>query len=101
MENMEVIMGIIMNAGDAKSSAVEAIQAAKNGEFEKAEELLQHASSALVGAHRSQTSLLTKAAQGDKVEITIYMVHAQDHLMTTIAFNDLAKELVDLYKKLA
>ncbi|MDR2465333.1 MAG: PTS lactose/cellobiose transporter subunit IIA [Streptococcaceae bacterium] len=97
---MEVVMGIIMNAGDAKSSAVEAIQAAKAGDFEKAEERLAHAGTALVGAHGSQTEMLTKAAQGEKIEIGIYMVHAQDHLMTAIAFTDLAKEFVELYKKL-
>ncbi|SJZ40631.1 PTS system, cellobiose-specific IIA component [Pilibacter termitis] len=101
MENMEVVMGIIMNAGDAKSSAVEAIQAAKKGEFDLAEERLKHAGEALVGAHHSQTEMLTKAAQGEKIEIGIYMVHAQDHLMTAIAFTDLAKEFVELYKKLA
>ena len=101
MENMEVVMGIIMNAGDAKSSAIEAIQAAKAGDFEAAAERLTHANEALVGAHKSQTAMLTKAAQGEKIEIGIYMVHAQDHLMTAIAFTDLAKEFVDLYKKIA
>jgi PTS system cellobiose-specific IIA component len=98
---MEVVMGLIMNAGDAKASAVEAIQAAKAGDFDKADASLEHANEALVGAHRSQTEMLTKAAQGEKIEIGIYMVHAQDHLMTAIAFKDLAVEFVELYKKLA
>ncbi|NVJ37263.1 PTS lactose/cellobiose transporter subunit IIA, partial [Enterococcus gallinarum] len=26
------------------------------------------------------------------------MVHSQDHLMTSITFTDLAKEIIDLYK---
>jgi len=101
MENMEVVMGLIMNAGDAKSSAVEAIKFAKDGDFDAAAERLAHANDALVGAHKVQTEMLTKAAQGEKIEIGIYMVHAQDHLMTAIAFTDLAKEFVELYKKLA
>lgn len=101
MENMEVVMGIIMNAGDAKSSAMEAIQAAKTSDFDTAEERLKHANEALVGAHKTQTEMLTKAAQGEEVKVDIYMVHAQDHLMTAIAFKDLAVEFVELYKKLA
>jgi len=101
MENMEVVMGIIMNAGDAKSSAMEAIQAAKSGNFDAAKESIQHANTALVDAHKSQTSMLTKAAQGEKIEMGIYMVHAQDHLMTAMTFIDLAKEIVELYEKIA
>jgi PTS system cellobiose-specific IIA component len=99
-ENLEAIMGLIMHGGDAKSSAVEAIQAAKTGDFERADERLQHAHEALTEAHKSQTGLLTKEAQGDHMEITLLTVHSQDHLMTAIAFTDLAKEIVDLYKKI-
>ena len=101
MENMEVVMGLIMNAGDAKNSAIEAIKAAKTGDFETAQAKLTAANEALVGAHKSQTELLTKAAQGEKIEIHIYMVHAQDHLMTAMTFLDLAKEIVELYQKIA
>lgn len=34
--NFESIMGLIMNSGDAKSKAIEAIAAAKTGDFETA-----------------------------------------------------------------
>ena len=91
---MAVIMPLIMYGGEAKSSAVEAIRAAKEGNFEKADER----SKAIVEAHHGQTELLTKAANGEDVPVSIYMVHAQDHLMTGIAFVDLAKEIIELYK---
>ncbi|MDR0922070.1 MAG: PTS lactose/cellobiose transporter subunit IIA [Lactobacillales bacterium] len=100
-QNLEAIMGLIMHAGDAKSSAVEAIQAAKKGDFETADERMNHAHEALVEAHHSQTGMLTQEAQGNHVEVTLLTVHSQDHLMTAIAFTDLAKEIIDLYKKLA
>jgi PTS system cellobiose-specific IIA component len=32
--------------------------------------------------------------------VTLLAVHSQDHLMTSITFNDMAKEVVDLYKRL-
>ena len=97
--NFESIMDLIMNSGEAKSRAVEAIAAAKSGDFESAQQGLQSAQAALVQAHKSQTGLLTQEAQGDKVELTLLTIHAQDHLMTSIAFVDLAKEIVDLHRK--
>lgn len=44
--------------------------------------------------------MLTKEAQGEHTEINLYMVHAQDHLMTAITFKDLAQEIVELYERL-
>ncbi|WP_297815261.1 PTS lactose/cellobiose transporter subunit IIA [uncultured Lactobacillus sp.] len=100
-QNMEVVMGIIMQAGNGKAAAMQAIQAAKKGDFEKADDFIHQANEALVNAHNVQTDMLTKEAQGDHVKVDLYMVHAQDHLMTAITFIDLAKEVVDVYKKLA
>ena len=37
-ENLEAIMGLIVHAGNAKSDAMEAIQAAKKGDFSEATE---------------------------------------------------------------
>ncbi|TLG80891.1 PTS lactose/cellobiose transporter subunit IIA [Vagococcus zengguangii] len=99
-EYLEAVMGLIVNSGNAKSDAMEAIYAAKEGKFEEADEKIKAAEEALVEAHHSQTGLLTKEAQGEKLEITLLTVHSQDHLMTSITFTDLAKELVDVYRKL-
>ncbi|GFH41105.1 PTS lactose/cellobiose transporter subunit IIA [Pseudolactococcus insecticola] len=97
-EQMTVIMPLIMYGGEAKSSAIEAISAAKAGDFDLADARIKAASDAIVNAHHGQTELLTKAANGEDVPLSIYMVHAQDHLMTGIAFVDLAKEIIALYK---
>ena len=98
-ENLEAIMGLIVHAGNAKSDAMEAIQAAKNGDFSEATEKIQQAEASLVEAHHAQTGMLTKEAQGDHMTVTLLTVHSQDHLMTAIAFTDLAKEIIDLYKR--
>lgn len=95
---MQMIMGLIMHSGDAKSYAMEAIQEAKAHDFLAAENSLNEAKESLVKAHHSQTEMLTKEAQGESTEITLLTVHSQDHLMTSIAFTDLAKEIVELYK---
>lgn len=100
-KTMQAVMGLIMYGGDAKNNAMEAIQAAKRFDFEAAEKKLKSAQESLVCAHNSQTEMLTAEAQGKENTITLLMVHSQDHLMTSITFTDLAKEIVDLYKSLA
>lgn len=44
--------------------------------------------------------MLTQEAQGESVEITLLTVHSQDHLMTSIAFTDLAKEIIYIHRKM-
>lgn len=100
-EQLEAVMGLIVNAGNAKSDAMEAIQAAKKGDFEQAHAKLKTAERSLVEAHHSQTGLLADEAGGNPMTITLLTVHSQDHLMTSITFNDLAKEVVELYERLA
>ncbi|AVV08666.1 PTS lactose/cellobiose transporter subunit IIA [Listeria monocytogenes] len=99
-KNLEAIMGLIMHGGNAKSNAMEAIQAAKNGAFELAEEKISEAEQSIVEAHHSQTGLLTEEAKGNHMEVILLTVHSQDHLMTAMTFTDLAKELIDVYRKL-
>mgnify|MGYP000261347504 CR=1 FL=1 len=79
-----------------KSSSVEAIQAAKEGNFELADEKIKAAEESLLQAHHTQTEMLTQEANGDSVEVSLLMVHGQDHLMTGMMFKDLAKEIVDV-----
>lgn len=97
-ENNKLVMNLIINAGDAKSSAMEAIYAAKKNDFDAAKDKLKEANTKINQAHNSQTNLLTAEANGNHTEINLLMIHAQDHLMTAITFLDLAKELVDVYE---
>ncbi|MFC4651933.1 PTS lactose/cellobiose transporter subunit IIA [Lactococcus nasutitermitis] len=97
---MGVVMGIIMSGGNAKGLAFQAIQQAKAGDFEAAEQSLTDSSNELRSAHDVQTDLLTRLAQGEKIGWNLYMVHAQDHLMNAITFKDLAVEVVGQEKRL-
>nr|WP_155286253.1 PTS lactose/cellobiose transporter subunit IIA [Lacticaseibacillus zhaodongensis] len=99
-QNLEVVMGLIINGGNAKSSAFEAITAAKDGDFATADAKLKEADDFLVKAHNTQTSMLTDEANGKHAKVTLLMVHSQDHIMNAITFRDLAGEIVDLYKRL-
>lgn len=97
-KNIQAIMSLVLFGGEGKSSSMEAIQAAKAGNFELADEKLKAAEEALLQAHHAQTEMLTQEANGDPVEVSLLMVHGQDHLMTGMMFKDLAKEIVDLYR---
>ena len=69
------------------------------GKFAEAEEKLEEADKELVLAHQAQTDLLQEFSRGTTIEIQIIMVHAQDHLMTTMTLLEVAKEMEHLYKR--
>ena len=107
MENLEleqenspemVSFGIIAHAGDARSYAFGALEAAKAGNFEEAEALLKQSNDAAVEAHHMQTELLVNEANGNKTPVDVLLVHAQDHLMTSMLAVELIKELITIYK---
>ncbi|HFR3267194.1 TPA: PTS lactose/cellobiose transporter subunit IIA [Streptococcus suis] len=94
------IMQLIMYSGDAKGHGMRAIQVAKEGCFDEADDLLRQAHDSLIQAHHVQTDMLTREAAGDTLSIGLLMIHSQDHLMNAITCLDLAREMIDLYKKL-
>lgn len=100
-EQLQIIMGLIINAGNAKGEAVEALKAAKKGDFLLAEKKMAAGRAALVEAHNTQTGLLVEEASGNHATITLLMVHSQDHLMNAISYLDLTQELIDIHKRLS
>jgi len=97
---MENSFQIILHAGNARSSAMEAIACAKIGEFIKAKEKLEDAKKEINESHHLQTELIQAEARGEGEDVNVILIHAQDHLMTAMVIKDLAAEFVELYKKL-
>ena len=96
---LQAVMGLIIHSGNTKSECMEALQLAKTGKIGEAKAKIELANQSLIEAHHSQTGLLTKEASGEKVELTMLLIHAQDHLMNAITFRDLAIEMIDLYER--
>ncbi len=96
-----VSFGIVAAAGQARSLAFEALKAAKGGDFDKAYDLLKQSEDAGLEAHHAQTQLLAKEASGDHTPVDVLLVHAQDHLMTSMLAQELIKEIIDLRKEIA
>lgn len=98
MELEEQVMGIIINAGQSRSLCYEALQSAKEGDFADADDKMQQAQHFAREAHLVQTQLIEADEGEGKTKMTLVMVHAQDHLMTSILAKELVKELIEIYR---
>ena len=94
----QIVINLIVNAGSARSSAIEAIQYAKAGDIEKADESIQTAKETVNEAHHAQTELIQAEIRGEKTPLNLLMVHAQDHLMNAMLAQHLISEMIDMYK---
>ena len=102
MEGLELISFQIISAvGTARSMYIEAIQKAKEGDFEGAKELIAQGEEVFTQGHHAHAELIQKEANGEKTEFALLLMHAEDQLMSAEAFGILATEFVDVYKKLA
>lgn len=95
----ELILELIVNSGNARGKALEAIQLAKKGEFENAENMLRESAKMLDQAHIFQTELMQSQLQGENIEMNLLMVHGQDHLMNAITVRELAEEIIEMHRK--
>ncbi|MCY7051278.1 PTS cellobiose transporter subunit IIA [Streptococcus parasanguinis] len=91
---------IILHSGTARTEVHEAFALMREGKYAESEEKLEVANTELVEAHHAQTKLLQDYASGVEIKIEIIMVHAQDHLMTTMTLLEVAKEMLELHKKI-
>lgn len=99
METEQIVFSIILHAGDARSHALEALRHAREQKFAEADESMAQAKTQLIAAHRIQTDLLQAEARGEKQEINLLLIHAQDHLMTAMLAKDLIEEMILMLKK--
>ena len=94
------IVSIISSSGESKAKAFEALKYAKLGDFNKARVLLIESREIDLSAHRLQTELIQKEFDetSTKTPITLLMVHAQDHYMTSQLARDLIEYLIDIFE---
>lgn len=94
------VMELLVHAGQARSDAMAAIVASRRKNWAEAEQLMASSDSACREAHKIQTMLISQDEGSGKITINLILVHAQDHLMTAMLCQDLAKELVLLHKQI-
>ncbi|PYE49030.1 PTS lactose/cellobiose transporter subunit IIA [Paenibacillus barcinonensis] len=95
------IMGMILHSGEANKKAFAALAEVRKRDFEQARVLIKEASAESVKAHKIQTKLIQKdAASEEKLEMSLLVVHAQDHLMKSLLTIDLIEELIEVFSDL-
>ncbi|MFT6925922.1 MAG: PTS system cellobiose-specific IIA component [Psychromonas sp.] len=96
----ETVMELIINAGESRSCAMQALYAAKAGKWDEVDGLLAESTAAAKRAHVVQTQLIGADEGTGKVPVNLIMVHAQDHIMTSMLARELIEELIEVHRKL-
>lgn len=91
---------LVAYAGDARTAALRALNAAEAGDFEGAEAKLDEAQKDINEAHNQQTQLLSQEAGGAEMDVTFIMVHGQDTLMTTMLLVDQSRYMIRMLKRI-
>lgn len=99
MEALEMTCFEIISAvGSARSCYVEAIQVAKAGDFDKANELMEEGKKLFQDGHKFHKALIENEASGEKVEPCLLLIHSEDQMMSAEVLEIMAREIIQLYK---
>lgn len=90
---------LILHSGNARSKIIQSLRAYREGNVEEADNLLVQAEDDLKVAHEIHFKMIQQEASGDKVEFALLLMHAEDHLMSTLSMKELVKELLELFKQ--
>lgn len=101
MEGIELLsFQMISFNGSARSCFVEAIMAAKEGDFERAEQLMAEGEEQFVEGHRVHAQLIQKEASGEATTVNLLLIHAEDQMMSAELLKIVAAELIDIHKRI-
>lgn len=100
-KTVEQSMQLILHSGTGRSMAIEAVRELfKNGDVEAAKKKISAAGKEVGEAHDIQTALMAAECDGQQIEKSILLIHAQDHFMTALAVRDMAQLMVEMYENL-
>ena len=96
----ELSFGIIAKSGMAKSSAMEALYAAKDKDYEGAAAKLIDANREIGEAGKLHMDVIAEEAKGIKHQFNVLFIHAEDQLLTTQTLILIIEEFIEIYKKI-
>ncbi|WP_024653156.1 PTS lactose/cellobiose transporter subunit IIA [Borrelia persica] len=95
----DVIMPVIAYSGEAKSFLREALEHAKIGNYDKSKEIIEESKKSLEKAHEAHRHVIQYSTTNpDNIKIPFILIHAEDHLMSTMSELNIFEELIGLYK---
>ncbi|NRN29644.1 PTS lactose/cellobiose transporter subunit IIA [Photorhabdus heterorhabditis] len=100
MDLEQTIIELLVHAGSARSNALMALQHARNGDFQAAQALMVESQQAIRKAHTIQTTLIGQDEGCNKLPVNLITIHAQDHLMNAVVIQDLAGDMIELYRRI-
>lgn len=91
---------IITQAGLARSSYIEAVHKAADGDMEAARNLVEEGNHQFLEGHKLHTVLIQKEAAGEPVPVSLMLIHTEDQLLAAEQFKILAGELIRSYERI-
>lgn len=99
MDNQEeILMMLITYSGMAKSSALEAIDMADSGNWDKVEEKLDEAEQNMVLAGKEHFKMFDISMKED-FKFSLLLAHAEDQMLTAETTIAISRKIIRLYKK--
>lgn len=90
---------ILAHVGSAKSSYIEAIEAARTGDFEEADQLLTAGDEAYHQGHELHFQMLQKDVSGEqKATFSLILLHTEDQMASAETLRVVAKGFSDVYR---
>lgn len=101
MNEIELVCFRMISAlGAARSAFMEAIVAAKKGNFEEAQSLIEEGQQQRLKGHQIHFELLQKDSSGNKVPFSLLLLHSEDQLMSAEILQVTSEEILALYQRL-
>lgn len=98
---VEQSMQLILHSGTGRSMVIEAVRnLLKDGDVAAAKKKITEAGKEIGEAHDIQTAMMSAECDGQLVEKSILLIHAQDHFMTALAVRDMAQLMIEMYESL-
>lgn len=101
LENLteeQISMHLILHSGSARSKVIQALRQYGAGKEAESKQLIEEAEADLQVAHHIHFQMVEREAKGEKNEFSMLLVHAEDHLMSTLTMKDLIKEMIEVFK---
>lgn len=92
----EMALEIITNVGTARSMYVEAVEAAKAGNFEEAHNLVAEGEKIFVNGHDAHADLVNAKIGVEELQYMFLVMHAEDQLMSAETLKIVCDELIDM-----
>ena len=90
----------ILHAGNARKMISDAYNALSEFNFDIARKKIDLAREEAIFAHREQSKIIKSESEGDTLEFSLLLTHAQDTLMTAVSEIQIAKNMINIVEKL-